>query len=165
MVLEQLWSPWRMEYILGERQEGCVFCDALAAAPSEDRGYLILHRGVHSCVIMNLFPYNNGHLMVVPYVHQGTFEELQSEALLEVMVLVNKCVSTLREAMNAEGFNVGVNLGKIAGAGISEHVHMHVVPRWVGDTNFITTVGGVRCIPESLQNSYDKLKAVWDNEC
>lgn len=160
--MERLWSPWRMEYILGEKLDGCVFCTALSADSSEDKAYLILHRGTHCGVIMNLFPYNNGHLMVVPYAHQPTFEDLTSEALTEIMTLVNRATRTLREAMNAEGFNVGVNLGKIAGAGIGDHVHMHVVPRWTGDTNFITAVGHVRCIPESLKDSYDKLKAVWD---
>jgi ATP adenylyltransferase len=111
---------------------------------------------------MNLFPYNNGHLMVVPYVHQATLEDLSPDALLEVMGLTNKCVSVLRKTMGAEGFNIGINMGKIAGAGIDDHIHLHVVPRWTGDTNFITTLGGVRCIPESLQNSYDKLKEAWD---
>jgi len=160
--VEQLWSPWRIEYILGEKQGGCVFCAAFSADPSQDRRYLILHRGAHCCVIMNLFPYNNGHLMVVPLTHQATLEGLPPEALLEIMALVNKSVSTLRKAMNAEGFNIGVNIGKIAGAGIDEHVHVHVVPRWLGDTNFITTLGRVRCIPESLQDSYDKLTGAWD---
>ena len=151
-----------MEYILGERQDECVFCSAFSADQAEDRHYLILHRGKHCCVIMNLFPYNNGHLMVVPYAHQPTLENLPTETLTELITLVNRGTSVLRRAMNAEGFNVGANLGKIAGAGISEHVHMHIVPRWAGDTNFITTVGQVRCIPESLDTSYDKLKAMWD---
>jgi ATP adenylyltransferase len=162
--LERLWSPWRMKYILGERREGCVFCAAFAADPAEDREYLILHRGAHCVAIMNLFPYNNGHLMVVPYAHQETFEGLPSAAQLEIMTLMNKCVSVLREAMDAQGFNLGVNMGQIAGAGISEHVHLHIVSRWSEDTNFITTVGQVRCIPESLEKSYDRLKAIWDEE-
>jgi ATP adenylyltransferase len=153
-----------MKYISAEKQEGCVFCDAFAADPTEDREYLILHRGVHCCVIMNLYPYNNGHLMVVPYVHQETFEGLLPEAQVEIMTLMNKCVSVLRVAMSAQGFNVGVNMGKTAGAGIDEHVHMHIVPRWAGDTNFITTLGHVRCIPEDLTDSYDKLKAAWDEK-
>jgi ATP adenylyltransferase len=162
--MERLWSPWRIEYILGEKTDECVLCTALSAAPARDRDYLVLHRGEHCSVIMNLFPYNNGHVMVVPYVHQATLEKLPSEALLEIMTLVNKSVEVLRQVMNAEGFNIGANLGKIAGAGIDDHVHVHIVPRWSGDTNFITTVGGVRCIPESLQDSYDKLKAVWDEK-
>jgi ATP adenylyltransferase len=162
--LERLWSPWRMEYILAGRQEGCVFCTAFDDDPLKDREHLILHRGAHCAAIMNLFPYNNGHLMVVPYAHQETFEGLPPEAQLEIMTLMNKCISVLREAMGAQGFNLGANLGRIAGAGISEHVHLHVVPRWSGDTNFITTVGHVRCIPESLEESYDKLKAAWNEE-
>jgi ATP adenylyltransferase len=160
--VKQLWSPWRMQYILQTKSKGCVFCEAFAADRSADRESLILYRGVHCCVIMNLFPYNNGHLMVVPLAHQPSFQRLPPEALLEIMDLVNRSVSALQRAMDAQGFNIGVNMGKIAGAGISEHVHVHIVPRWAGDTNFITTLGEVRCIPESLQDSYDKLKAVWD---
>ena len=160
--MKQLWSPWRMQYILQDKPKGCVFCEAFATDRSLDRESLILHRGAHCCVIMNLFPYNNGHLMVVPLAHQPSFEGLPSAALLEVMDLVNKSVAALQRAMDAQGFNIGVNMGKIAGAGISDHVHVHVVPRWAGDTNFITTLGEVRCIPESLQDSYDKLKANWD---
>ena len=153
-----------MQYILGKGQDGCVFCDMFAAMPSQDGEHLILHRGTHCSVIMNLFPYNNGHLMIVPHAHQETFEDMPAEAQLEVMTLMNRCVSVLRKAMQAEGFNIGVNLGKSAGAGISEHVHMHVVPRWTGDTNFMTTLGQVRCIPEDLKDSYDRLKEMWDRE-
>ena len=162
--LEQLWSPWRMEYILGEKQTGCVFCSAFSADPGRDGEYLILHRGAHCSVIMNLFPYNNGHLLVVPYAHQPTLEGLPVETLTEVMTLVNKSTRILREAMNAEGFNIGVNVGEAAGAGIRDHVHVHVVPRWTGDTNFITTLGHVRCIPEGLAISYEKLRAAWNGK-
>jgi ATP adenylyltransferase len=151
-----------MEYILSNRQEGCVFCDAFAADPSEDDKTMIVHRGQHNAVIMNLYPYNNGHLMVVPYAHQTTMEGLPPEALLEAMNLMNQALGILRETMNAEGFNVGINLGKSAGAGIDQHVHLHVVPRWTGDTNFITTVGNVRCIPESMQDSYHKIREAWE---
>jgi ATP adenylyltransferase len=150
-----------MEYILSDRHEGCVFCEAFSAHPSRDHETLIVHRGTHSAVIMNLFPYNNGHLMVVPYAHQTTFEGLPPQALLEVMSLMNRAIAVLRQTMNAEGFNVGVNLGKIAGAGIDQHVHLHIVPRWTGDTNFITTVGNVRCIPQSMQESYELLLSAW----
>jgi len=168
MVLKQLWSPWRMEYILGEKTDGCVFCLAFLSDLPADKEHLILYRGQHCGVVMNLFPYNNGHLLIIPYEHQETFEGLSPDALLEVMALLNKSVAVLRESMNAEGFNVGVNLGKAAGAGIGQHVHLHIVPRWEGDTNFLTTLGGVRCIPESLEASYAKLKEVWDralDEC
>jgi ATP adenylyltransferase len=160
--LERLWSPWRIEYILGEKTEGCVFCKAFAADESQDKAYLILHRGVHNAVIMNLYPYNNGHLMIIPYEHRETFEGLPVEALTEAMVLMNKCVAVLRLAMDAQGFNVGVNMGKVAGAGIDEHVHMHVLPRWSGDTNFITTLGRTRCIPQSLHEAYQELKVAWE---
>lgn len=163
-MVEQLWSPWRMAYILENKPEECVFCSVFAAAPVQDQAHLILHRGIHCAVIMNLFPYNNGHIMVVPYTHQPDFGGLPTEALAELMALVNKSIAVLRTVMNAQGFNIGVNLGKAAGAGIDEHVHMHVVPRWAGDTNFITTLGQVRCIPEALEESYGKLKSAWD-EC
>jgi len=160
--LEHLWSPWRIQYILQKRTKGCVFCKAFAADPSKDKEYLILHRGTYSAVVMNMFPYNNGHLMVIPYSHQETLEGLPLEAMTEVMTLMNKCISVLRTSMNAEGFNIGINLGKVAGAGIGDHVHVHILPRWTGDTNFITTLGGTRCIPESLQDSYEKIRAAWD---
>jgi ATP adenylyltransferase len=150
-----------MEYILSNKREGCVFCDAFEADPSGDRDKLIVHRGTHAAVIMNLYPYNNGHLMVVPYAHQTTFEKLPPEALLEIMSLMNQAISLLRQTMNAEGFNLGVNLGKAAGAGIDQHVHLHIVPRWSGDTNFFTTVGNVRCIPQSMQESYELLREAW----
>jgi ATP adenylyltransferase len=162
--VKQLWSPWRMEYILREKPDACIFCEAFRAPAAQDREYLILRRGTHCAAIMNLFPYNNGHLMIVPYAHQGTFEGLPPEALVELMTMANQSVAALRKALAAEGFNIGVNLGKIAGAGIGEHVHMHVVPRWSGDTNFMTALSEVRCIPESLQDSYDKLQDAWDED-
>jgi ATP adenylyltransferase len=162
--MKQLYSPWRMAYILGKKREGCVFCDAFAADPSTDRETMIVHRGTHSAVVMNLYPYNNGHLMVIPYAHQTTFEGLPPAALLEVMELMNRATAVLRQTMNAEGFNIGVNLGKSAGAGLDQHVHLHVVPRWAGDTNFFTTVGNVRCIPQSMQQSYKLLCAAWDGD-
>jgi ATP adenylyltransferase len=153
-----------MRYILGKKSEECVFCTAFSAEPTQDEAHLVLHRGAHSGVIMNLFPYNNGHLMIVPYVHQPSFESMTAEALAEVMALVNRASASLRKALNAEGFNIGVNIGESAGAGIADHVHMHVVPRWAGDTNFITTVASVRCIPQELKDSYDKLKVAWDKD-
>jgi ATP adenylyltransferase len=151
-----------MEYILGEKRGKCVFCSAFAADPVHDREHLVLHRGQYSCVIMNLYPYNNGHLMVVPLAHQPSFEGLPTDALAEVMSLANQSMAILRETMQAQGFNLGMNIGTIAGAGIGDHAHMHIVPRWAGDTNFITTVGQVRCIPESLATSYDTLRAAWE---
>ena len=122
---------------------------------------MIVYRGQHCGVIMNLFPYNNGHLMVIPYAHQSSFHDLPEQALLEVMTLMNRSVFVLQQALGAEGFNVGINMGKVAGAGIADHVHMHVLPRWTGDTNYITTLGQTRCIPESLQSSYKKIRTTW----
>lgn len=160
--METLWSPWRIKYILDPKPQGCVFCRAFAADPAQDREYLIIHRGTYCGVIMNLYPYNNGHLMVIPYLHTASFETLPAEALTEAMLLSNACLKALRRAMNPDGFNIGINMGKAAGAGIDEHVHMHIVPRWVGDTNFMTALSGIRCIPESLQQTFDKIRAVWE---
>ncbi len=161
--LENLWSPWRIKYILDDKPQGCVFCAAFAADPAQDREYLIVHRGAHCGVLLNLYPYNNGHLMVIPFAHLPTFETLPVEALAEVMTLSNRCLRALRRAMNPQGFNIGANLGQVGGAGIADHVHMHVVPRWSGDTNFMTSLSGIRCVPESLQQTFDKIMAAWED--
>ena len=149
-----------MEYILGKKQEGCVFCSAFSAEPAQDEAYLIVHRGRHCGVIMNLFPYNNGHLMVVPYEHVASLEELGTETLTELMLLTKRCLVALREAMAPHGFNIGVNLGRAAGAGIEDHVHVHIVPRWQGDTNFMPVLGETRVIPQTLEDTYSRLLAV-----
>jgi len=156
--MERLWSPWRMEYLLGEgKPEGCVFCHKLES--EEDRKNLVVHRGKHAAILMNLYPYNNGHLMVIPYVHQPTTEDLGAETLLEMMELVNLSMGILHKVMSPNGFNVGINIGTPAGAGIAEHVHMHIVPRWNGDTNFLQVCAQTRVIPELLPDTYQKLVA------
>ena len=154
--MDHLWSPWRLEYILAPKiEQTCVFCQKPAA--SSDRSEHILVRGQTAYITLNRYPYNNGHLLVVPYVHVASLEDLPPEALLEVMVLVNQGLAALRLALRPQGFNVGVNLGKVAGAGIENHVHLHVVPRWGADTNFMTTVAETRTIPESLDQTYARL--------
>lgn len=154
--MERLWSPWRMEYLQGgEKFEGCVFCHKLKE--SDDKKNLVVYRGKYAAILMNLFPYNNGHLMVLPYEHVPTTEMLHSETLLEMMELVNVSMTVLQKVMNPDGFNVGINIGKAAGAGIAEHVHVHVVPRWDGDTNFLQTCAQTRVIPELLPDTYGKL--------
>ncbi len=157
--MDQLWSPWRLAYITGKASPGgCVFCDALgdAAAP------LIVHRGRTCFVILNLFPYNNGHLMVIPNRHIATLTSATSEELCEMMELTRRAEIALTEAFAPHGMNMGINLGKPAGAGILDHVHMHVVPRWNGDTNFMTVIGQTRVLPEELPATADKLRPIFE---
>jgi ATP adenylyltransferase len=155
-MISTLWAPWRMTYIAGARREsGCLLC----ALPREtaDRDSLILHRGRTVYVVLNRYPYNNGHLMVVPYRHCAELAEFTAEESLELMGAVQRTTDAIREAFRADGFNVGFNLGKAAGAGIADHVHLHVVPRWVGDTNFMPVLADTRVMPDHLAATYDKL--------
>ncbi|MCU0586531.1 MAG: HIT domain-containing protein [Syntrophobacteraceae bacterium] len=153
--MQNLWAPWRIDYILGNRESYCIFCPEGEGLTDEER--LILHRGRLSMVMMNKYPYNNGHLLVAPWRHVSTPEALNPEEMLEVMHWVNRSVSVLRQVMKPDGFNIGVNLGTAAGAGVEDHVHFHIVPRWHGDTNFLMVVGEVRSIPEHLRQTYAKL--------
>jgi ATP adenylyltransferase len=158
--LEHLWSPWRLAYITGTGQPtGCVFCAALESA---DGAPLILFRGRACYVILNLFPYNNGHLMVVPNRHIPSLAAATEEELAELIDLTRRAEIALTEAYAPHGMNMGVNLGKPAGAGVLDHVHMHVVPRWNGDTNFMTVVGETRVLPEELQVTADRLRPIFE---
>lgn len=154
--MEHMWSPWRMDYIRGEKPQGCFLCQALAHQ-DQDREALVLNRATTSFIIMNRYPYNNGHLMVVPQRHVAQLEELSPEERAELFEEATRCVSALRKLMQPEGFNVGFNLGEAAGAGLKEHLHLHVVPRWKGDTNFMTSLGGTRVVPQDLPELYDLL--------
>jgi ATP adenylyltransferase len=155
--LDHLWSPWRLDYIIGPKDTDCVFCEA------PQRGDpLIVFQGELAFVILNLYPYNNGHLMVVPYRHESTLAGLTGVEMNEVGQLVQRAESVLREAYRLEGINVGVNLGAPAGAGIEEHVHVHLVPRWNGDTNFMTVVGQTRVLPEDIQSTADRLRPIFE---
>ncbi len=145
-----------------EQPEGCVFFHKLAE--HDDAQNLLLHRGRHAAIIMNLYPYNTGHLMVIPYQHAASTEELDRETLTEMMELVNLGMRILRRTMHPDGFNVGINIGRSAGAGIAEHVHIHIVPRWTGDSNFLTILGRTRVIPELLEDTYDRLAAALKEE-
>lgn len=158
--MERLWAPWRLEYIAGERVEGCIFC--VFPQQDKDEENHILYRGKHAYVIMNAFPYSNGHLLIPPYRHVGDFTELNDEENLEIMQLAQKCCKVLKLACNPDGFNIGVNLGRAAGAGIEDHVHVHIVPRWNGDTNFMPVFADVKVIPEALQTTYKKFKILFD---
>ena len=158
--MERLWAPWRMAFVSGEAGtsggSGCIFCDHLAAG--DDAAAYILTRGPLTFALLNAFPYNTGHLMVAPLRHCSDLEELTAEERAELMELTTRSVAIIREAMNAEGFNVGVNLGSVAGAGVPGHVHVHVVPRWGGDTNFMPVVGETKVLPEMLAQTYAKLR-------
>jgi ATP adenylyltransferase len=148
-----------MAYIKGEeRHNACIFCDFPSQEATNDETNLILARGEHSFVILNKFPYNTGHLMVTPYRHVGEWESLSPEELAEIGDWSQRCINALKVTLGPQGFNVGVNQGVIAGAGITDHVHLHVVPRWGGDTNFMTTVGDSKVIPEALEDTFSRLK-------
>lgn len=158
--MDHLYTPWRMAYIRGEKagDEGCVFC----AAPAQtDTDALIVARGQHHYAILNRFPYNNGHLMIVPYAHVATSEALDADALLELMTMTNRAMAALRAVYQPAAFNLGANIGPAAGAGIAAHYHFHVVPRWPGDANFMTVVGETRVLPDTLEHTHSALSAGW----
>ena len=152
----------RNEYFGRVKNGPCAFCEAQLKPDSFKN--LIVHRGEHNFVILNLYPYTSGHLMVVPYEHNNQFEELTSEQLSEMMILIQKAIRVLIRLYCPQGFNVGLNLGDAGGAGIKEHLHWHIIPRWVGDANFITVIGRTRVLPESLEDSYDKILENWNQE-
>jgi ATP adenylyltransferase len=161
--VDRLWSPWRLEYVTrGETKTGCIFClPADAKAGSSEQDSLVVFRGATCYVILNLYPYNNGHLMVVPYRHVATLALLTPEELAEIGLLSQRSELALTEAYSPHGLNVGINLGKSAGAGVLEHIHVHIVPRWNGDTNFMTVVGEMRVLPEDLGASASRLKPIF----
>ena len=159
--MNHLWSPWRMTYIENDKEEnGCVFCNAQAQADSAEN--LIAHRGEHAYVILNRYPYTSGHLMVLPFVHVSNLEELESATRAEMMELTSRCTTILKNIYKPQGFNVGVNIGEAAGAGVLGHVHIHIVPRWMGDTNFMSAIGETRVLPEALDETYQRVKAAFD---
>jgi ATP adenylyltransferase len=160
--MNRLWSPWRMAYITGSKPSECVFCQI--PLEGKDASNLILFRGDFCYVMLNRYPYNNGHLMVIPYPHVDSPLALESAALSEMMDLSNLCLHVLSEGMHPDGFNIGMNLGAPAGAGIKDHIHLHVVPRWTGDTNFMPVIGETRVISEYLEESYMKLKRIVDQD-
>ena len=159
--MDHLFTPWRMAYIRGEKKpvEGCIFCQLAVSEEDHDQ---IIARSEHVFVTLNIYPYNNGHLMVIPYEHVSTPESLATEVLTDLMLTVNRSLAVLRKAYNSPAFNMGANLGPAAGAGIAEHYHFHIVPRWPGDANFMTVVGSTRVIPDTLENTYRELKTAWD---
>ena len=154
---ETLWTPWRMGYIVGKRPKGCLFCLKQKEPPQKDRENYILHRGQGCFIMMNAFPYTNGHLMIAPYAHTASPEELEPAVRHELIDLTGLSVATLRQTINPQGFNIGMNIAEVAGAGVADHLHVHVVPRWRGDTNFMSVLADTRLIPEALEATYDRL--------
>jgi ATP adenylyltransferase len=155
--MNHIWSPWRMEYIENNNKEdGCIFCNAQEREDSAEN--LIAFRGEHSYVILNRYPYTSGHLMVVPFDHQPNLEELDPQTRAEMMELTSRSMTILRNVYNPQAFNMGANIGEAAGAGVKEHVHLHIVPRWYGDTNFMSTLGETRVLPEILEDTYERVR-------
>jgi ATP adenylyltransferase len=161
--MDYLWTPWRYQYVTNaDRIEGCPFCHN--AAQGDDRKALIAYRGQHCFVILNLYPYTSGHVMVVPYQHLDSLEKLPAEAASEMMLLTQRLEAVLRKLYHPDGLNIGMNIGKAAGAGIAGHIHMHVLPRWVADASFVTTVSETRVLPEDLATTWERVKAAFQAE-
>ena len=153
--MERLWAPWRIDYIVNEKPSTCILC--VPSDEAGDRDRLILHRTGFSFVMLNRYPYNNGHLMIAPFRHTADMDELSDEEMLDLFTTLRLCKNVLQESAAPQGFNIGVNLGKAAGAGIDEHMHIHIVPRWNGDTNFMSVIGDLRVMPENLLCTFEKL--------
>jgi ATP adenylyltransferase len=158
----RIWAPWRLAYVKDaakDSEDECIFCSKPAA--EDDKATLIVHRGEHSFVILNLFPYTNGHLMVAPYAHIGRIQEIPPETIAEMMGFAQLAMSRLEDVYEPHGFNVGFNQGRVAGAGVEHHIHMHVVPRWGGDTNFMPVIADTRVMPQTLEQSYEALRGAF----
>lgn len=161
--MDLLWSPWRYDYIKDEdrrltvKVNGCVFCTILNDSASDEEKF-ILHRAEFNFVILNIYPYTSGHMMIVPFAHLADLDHAEKAATDEMMDLTKRCQTSIREVYRPNGINLGMNLGKAAGAGVAEHFHMHILPRWIGDANFMTSISQTRTIPEDLQTTYEKLK-------
>lgn len=162
--MDRLWTPWRKAFIENSAQAvtrlECFLCAKPAEAPERDRENLVLLRGERAFMLMNLYPYNSGHLLIAPYEHTGDYARLRSEAAAEVTALTQRAIAALEGEYGPEAFNVGMNLGRPAGAGVPDHLHVHVVPRWNGDTNYMPVVGNTKVLPETLEDTYDRLRPV-----
>jgi len=164
--MDRLYAPWRMAYIdqpapakEHSHNGACVFCSK--ARSEDDSANLVVFKGIHSFVLMNVYPYTNGHVMVAPYDHTANLDDLSVDTLTEIMLLTRRAVDALRISIHPDGYNIGMNLGKVAGAGIADHLHMHIVPRWDGDTNFMPVIAETKILPDSLESSFNKLRAAW----
>jgi ATP adenylyltransferase len=154
--MERIWAPWRIEYIQMKKGMGCILCDK--PKENNDTSNYILLRGDKNFVMLNIFPYNPGHLMIAPYRHIANLEDLTDEELHDLFKLVRRSTKVLKQVLNLSGLNIGINIGSVAGAGIENHIHTHIVPRWQGDTNFMPVVSDAKVLPEALMDTYDKLK-------
>jgi len=160
--MDYLWAPWRFRYLTGAAEDrGCIFCDAAAA--NNDAKMLIVFRGMTCFVILNRYPYTSGHVMVVPYAHVADLTAADPEALSEMILIAQRVQVALQQGYHPDGFNLGINLGRAAGAGVTGHLHLHVLPRWLGDANFMTVVGETRVEPEDLETTYEKLRKALNN--
>lgn len=161
--MDVLWAPWRMEYIKSpdKNSDHCLFCEKLQG--NNDKVNLLLYRSAHSFVVMNPYPYNNGHLMVLPNLHVPSLDGMEDDALLDFVKVTRFALTVLNKALSPEGFNTGFNLGKVAGAGLGEHLHLHIVPRWNGDASFMTVIGEIRVIPEHISSTYDMLHPLFNS--
>jgi ATP adenylyltransferase len=160
--MKRLFSPWRMKYIqntIGNVEGGCIFCEVLKR--TDGLSNLVIARGDNAFALLNLFPYTSGHMMVAPFDHKANLDELTSEARAEMMELVSHSIGVLKKVYQPEAFNVGANIGVEAGAGVPGHVHLHIVPRWAGDTNFMSTIGEVRVLPETIDETYNRIHKGW----
>ncbi len=158
--MDYLWSPWRYRYVSqAGKGEGCPFCLKKETGPATDREQLVLHRGQSNFVLLNLYPYTTGHVLITPYAHVANLDQLPPETLVEMMGLAQRVQAALKECYHPEGYNLGMNLGRVAGAGVADHLHLHLLPRWGGDVNFMTVIGETRVHPEELSTTYDKLAA------
>lgn len=159
--MDHIWAPWRMEYVSGETAKinGCIFCEIVKE--KDDSVHHVVYRGKHCYAVLNKFPYNNGHVMVIPYMHAEDLLLVPEEVQAECQGLINKTIKALRRVFNPQGINIGLNMGSAAGAGIAEHIHYHILPRWLGDTNFMPVLAGAKVISESLDSTYKKLKEAY----
>ncbi len=163
--MKHLWTPWRMEYVLdkrgGEVGDSCVFCQ-LAGQPADTGFDLVIARSSHTFAMLNRYPYTYGHVMIVPYEHVSTQEDMSTAALTDLIVMANRIMRVIRSIANPAGFNIGANIGAAAGAGIAAHYHFHIVPRWPGDANFMVTVGGTQTVPDTLSNILERMQSFWN---
>lgn len=160
--MKQLWAPWRMTYVGGGAKPGCIFC--VKAQEDKDKENLVVLRGASCFALMNLYPYSTGHLMIAPYAHVPSIQQMDAAALTEMMTLAQRLLGALQTALGPQGFNLGINQGVVAGAGIADHAHLHIVPRWNGDTNFMPVMADVKVAPEFLETTYQKIRRSLDDD-
>jgi ATP adenylyltransferase len=161
MTLERLYTPWRMKYVTSAQKNdgGCVFCAKIDASAEHDRENYVIYRGDKTFAVMNIYPYNTGHIMILPHTHVATLAEVRPETQFELITLIAYFTDLLSQLMNPDGFNIGLNIGQAAGAGIDSHLHIHIVPRWTGDSNYMPVIGQTKVLPEELGDTYDKIVA------